>query len=74
MPQRLTWTDAAEIAERLYALAPEEDPLQVRFTDLLRRVTALPGFADQPEAATESRLEAIQLAWLELTREDAGGR
>ena len=70
MSARLGWTDAEELAERLYEQAPEADPLQVRFTELLRRVTALPDFADAPDQANEARLEAIQLAWLARWREE----
>jgi FeS assembly protein IscX len=37
----------------------------VRFTDLHKWVCQLPGFADDPQATSEARLEAIQMAWLE---------
>ncbi|HLK11616.1 MAG TPA: Fe-S cluster assembly protein IscX [Candidatus Binatia bacterium] len=61
----LTWDDAEEIAERLVEAHPDADPLAVRFTDLHRWVCALPGFADAPGAASEARLERIQMAWVE---------
>jgi FeS assembly protein IscX len=35
----------------------------VRFTDLHRYVTELPGFTGDPKASNESKLEAIQMAW-----------
>jgi len=44
----------------------------VRFTDLLRYVTELEGFSDDPAKSNESRLEAIQMAWHEEF-EDAQG-
>jgi FeS assembly protein IscX len=44
---------------------PEIDPLTVRFTDLHRYVTELPGFADDKSKSNESKLEAIQMAWHE---------
>jgi FeS assembly protein IscX len=37
----------------------------VRFTDLHRYVTGLPGFADDPAKSNEAKLEAIQMAWHE---------
>jgi FeS assembly protein IscX len=44
---------------------PGVDPLTVRFTDLHKWVTALPGFQDDPAKSNESKLEAIQMAWHE---------
>jgi len=69
MPRTLTWDDAEDIAEGLAAAHPEQDPLSVRFTDLHRWIIELPGFADDPQASTEGKLERIQMAWVEL-RED----
>lgn len=63
-----TWKDAEDIGIELSDRYPETDPLTVRFTDLHRRVTELPGFADDPKASNESILEAIQMAWLEEFR------
>lgn len=37
----------------------------VRFTDLHRRVTGLPGFDDDPKRSGEKILEAIQQAWID---------
>jgi FeS assembly protein IscX len=65
---RLGWTDAEEIGIALAERFPDTDPLTVRFTDLLRWVTELPGFADDPKASSEGKLEAIQMAWLEEYR------
>ena len=64
----LTWQDAEDIALALVERHPDTDPLTVRFTDLHRWVTELPGFADDPKASTEGKLEAIQMAWLEEFR------
>jgi FeS assembly protein IscX len=66
----LRWDDADDIAERLLAAHPDVDPLGLRFTELHRWVCELPGFADDPQASTEGKLERIQMAWHEL-REDA---
>jgi len=64
----LSWTDAEDIALALAERFPDLDPLTVRFTDLHRWVTELPDFRDDPQAANEGRLEAIQMAWLEEYR------
>ena len=60
-----TWTDIEEIAIRLTEAHPETDPLSVRFTDLHRWVTELPGFTGDPKKSGEKILEAIQMAWLD---------
>ena len=65
----MRWTDVREIAIALAERHPEVDPLSVRFTDLHRWVTELPGFHDDPKASSEGKLEAIQLAWYEEWRE-----
>ena len=65
MPQELTWNDAEEIGIQLQEKYPEIDPLTVRFTDLHRYVTELPGFTDDKSKSNESKLEAIQMAWHE---------
>ncbi len=64
----LTWRDTEDIAIALSARYPALDPLTVRFTDLHRWVTELPGFSDDPKASSESTLEKIQMAWLEEYR------
>lgn len=61
----LSWKDAEDIAIALAEKFPEADPLGVRFTDLHRWVTELPDFSDDPKAANEGILEAIQMAWLD---------
>ncbi len=68
----LTWDDAEDIALALAAKFPAQDPLAVRFTDLRKWVTDLEGFADDPHASTEGRLEAIQMAWWEERGEGQG--
>ncbi len=64
----LTWRDAEDIGIALLDTHPETDPLTVRFTDLHRFVTELPGFADDPKGSNEKILEAIQMAWLDEYR------
>lgn len=65
MPDQLTWDDAENIGIMLAEAYPGQNPLGLRFTDLHRRVTELPGFNDDPKASTEGKLEAIQMAWYE---------
>jgi FeS assembly protein IscX len=65
MPREIFWTDSQEIGIQLQEKFPEIDPLTVRFTELHRYVSELEGFADDPAKSNESRLEAIQMAWLE---------
>lgn len=61
----LKWTDSQEIAIALADEHPDIDPKQVRFTDLMQWVEALPDFADDPKHCGERILEAIQMAWIE---------
>jgi len=65
----VTWKDAEDIALALMETHPDVDPLSVRFTDLHRWVTALPGFRDDPKGSNEGILEAIQMKWVEEYRD-----
>ena len=65
MAKEITWEDPEEIGIQLQEKFPELDPYTVRFTDLHRYVTELPGFTGDPTKSTESLLEAIQTAWHE---------
>jgi FeS assembly protein IscX len=62
---RLAWGDVRAIAQLLAVRHAGVAPLSVRFTDLHRWVTELPGFADDPQRSSEQVLEAIQMAWLD---------
>lgn len=64
----MTWRDTEDIGIALAERFPEVDPLAVRFTDLHRWVTELPGFAGDPKGSNEKLLEAIQMAWLDEYR------
>ena len=66
---KLYWEDVEDIAERLLEDHADLDPLSVRFTDLHRWVTELAEFADDPQESSEGKLEAIQMAWLELYKD-----
>jgi FeS assembly protein IscX len=61
----LTWNHTEDIALELYDKFPDQDPLQVRFTDLHKWITDLEDFADDPAKSSEGKLEAIQMAWYE---------
>ena len=61
----LKWIDTLEIAIQLSEAYPDVDPVQLRFTDLMTKVTALPEFDDVPERCGERILEAIQQAWID---------
>lgn len=74
MPPKLTWTDAEDLGLLLCDRFPAQDPLRVRFTDLRRWVCELPDFGDDPQASSEGKLEAIQMAWLEEFRRRRGAR
>ena len=66
----LYWDSVEEIAEALLDAHPDTEPLSIRFTDLLKWVTQLKGFVADPKDASEGRLEAIQMAWFELYKEE----
>ena len=72
MPREILWTASEEIGIQLQEKFPDLDPLTVRFTDLHKLVTELPGFADDPLKSNESRLEAIQMAWHEEFQDALG--
>ena len=61
----MKWTDSRDIAIALIDARPEQDPQTIRFTDLHRWVTELPGFEDDPQKSGEKILEAIQMMWIE---------
>lgn len=64
-PPQLTWNDAEDLGIALADKFPDQNPLEVRFTDLKRWITELPVFDDAPEGCSEPKLEAIQMAWYE---------
>jgi FeS assembly protein IscX len=65
MPKDLTWDDAEDIGIELSEKFPEQNPLEVRFTDLHKFVIELANFSADPKASNEGKLEAIQMAWYE---------
>lgn len=65
MAAELHWDDAEDLAILLTDKFPSQDPLEVRFTDLHRKIVELPMFVDDPRASNEAKLETIQAAWYE---------
>jgi FeS assembly protein IscX len=61
----IDWNDTEEIALQLMEQHPGIDPLTIRFTDLHKWVTAIPGFIGDPQKSNEKILESIQMAWHE---------
>lgn len=61
----ITWSDPEGIAIALVEKFPDLDPTHIRYTDLLKWITELADFKDDPLKSNESKLEAIQMAWLE---------
>ena len=67
----LKWEDAEELAEVLAENHPGLDPLDVRFTDLRQWVIDLDEFDDEQDGSSEGKLEAIQMAWVEIYKENS---
>ena len=65
MARKLSWTDVHDIAIELEERYPDVDNVNLRFTDLHRWVTELPGFNDDPQRSNENVLESIQMAWID---------
>lgn len=62
---KLTWSNLDDIALALYEEFPDQDPTHIRYTDLLKWITELVDFDDDPLKSNEAKLERIQMAWLE---------
>ncbi len=64
--QKLRWEDFGRMVRALYGAYPDVDPLDLNMTKLFKMVVKLPGFSDDPDAASEEQLEKLQLAWYEV--------
>ena len=62
---KLKWSDVTDIAIILEEKYPNEDNVNLRFTDLHKWVVNLNEFVDNPDASNEKILEAIQMAWID---------
>ena len=65
MATQFTWDSSEDLGLMLAEKFPEQNPLEVRFTELHKMVTELPEFVDDPKKSNEGKLEAIQMAWYE---------
>jgi nitrogen fixation NifU-like protein len=65
----LHWDDLDAIAEALMQAYPDLRPLDLSIPALFRRILSLPGFEDDPDAATEQILETVQMRWYEFVSE-----
>ena len=59
----LRWSNPEAIAQALARGYPQLKPMEISIPALFRRILSLPGFGDDPDQATESLLEKIQLLW-----------
>ncbi|HLJ85006.1 MAG TPA: Fe-S cluster assembly protein IscX [Candidatus Eremiobacteraceae bacterium] len=59
----LTWQDVDDIGFELAQAHPDEDPGHIELPELLRMVTELDDFEDDPERVDEGTLERIAQAW-----------
>ena len=67
---KLTWNDLEDIALALSDKFPEQDPSFIRLNYLNKWITELDEFGDDPKKSNESKLEAIQMAWLDEYRDN----
>ncbi len=65
----MKWADAEDVGIALREAHPDVNPLTVRFTQLREWILHLPGFDDDPQLSNEPRLEAIQMAWYEESKQ-----
>lgn len=66
----MDWHTIDDIAEALMAAKPDVDPLTVRFTDLREWIAALPDWNDDIHLSNEAKLEAVQMEWYELWKDE----
>lgn len=65
----LHWHDFGRMVRSLYSAYPDVDPMDLSSAQLFKMILRLPGFADNPDAATEEQLERLQMAWHEVRAE-----
>jgi len=69
----LKWANIQDIGIELFEKYPAIDPLTVRFTDLRDKIEGLEEWDDDIHTCNESKLEAVQMAWLEEYRDSQDG-
>ena len=65
----LHWEDFGRMVRALHSAYPESEPLDLGAAKLFKMILSLPGFADDPDTATEEHLERLQMAWHEVRSE-----
>ncbi len=65
----LRWSNPEAIAQALAKGYPQLKPMEISIPALFRRILSLPGFDDDPDQATESMLEKIQMLWHDETEQ-----
>jgi len=63
-----TWRDIEQLAHDLAEEYPETDPLVLELVQIRAMIVGLPTFGDEPDAATDETLEAIQSAWYDANQ------
>ncbi|QKX00988.1 Fe-S cluster assembly protein IscX [Wolbachia endosymbiont of Dipetalonema caudispina] len=61
----MKWLNIRSIAEALEEKFPDEDVVNIKFTELKKKVLGLEKFNDNEKHCNEKILEAIQMAWIE---------
>ena len=61
----MKWSDTIDIAIALEEKFPNEDNINLRFTDLHKWICSWDEFEDDPEKKKKKILEAIQMAWID---------
>jgi nitrogen fixation NifU-like protein len=62
----LHWHDFARMVRALNSAYPDAQPLDLSMAQIFKMILQLPGFADNPDVATEEQLEKLQMAWHEV--------
>ena len=57
------WNQPGEVAWARIDAHPDLDPLDLNFVELHAMIVALPEFTGDADDASETRLEAIVMAW-----------
>jgi len=68
----ITWDNIEDVAEKLFEKYDTLNPLTVRFTDMHKWIQDLEDFVGKPGESNEKKLEAIQMAWYDLWKDEYG--
>ncbi len=65
----MRWNDIAELVQSLEDNYHDEDLTTLRIGELYDLILSLPDFEDDPDEVTDSLLESVLEAWIELRAE-----